>query len=102
MKQAIKMFCEIIFGAVTLTGLALYYITLKNKREKIDFQGKHVVITGGSSGIGFDLCIEAFKQGAHVSVIARNKVGVYFFDILMPNKFANENIRFQLQCKILF
>jgi hypothetical protein len=29
---------------------------------------------GGSSGIGWELSIEAFKQGANVSIIARNMV----------------------------
>lgn len=57
-----------------IVGAVLYFVTSKNKRERIDFHGKHVVVTGGSSGIGYDLCIEAFKQGAHVSIIARNKV----------------------------
>lgn len=45
-----------------------------NRRDKIDLKGRHILITGGSSGIGYDLCIEAFKQGANVSIIARNKV----------------------------
>jgi len=51
----------------------LYYVATKNKRERIDFHGKHVVITGGNSGIGWDLCIDSFKQGAHVSIVARNQ-----------------------------
>ena len=68
------MLLEIVLGAVGVLGLALYFIVLKNKRDKIDLHGKHVVVTGGSSGIGRDLCIEAFKQGAHVSILARNKV----------------------------
>lgn len=67
------MLLEILLGAVGLAALILYFIVLKNKRDKIDLHGKHVVVTGGSSGIGRDLCIEAFKQGAHVSILARNK-----------------------------
>lgn len=62
---------------VVIVGLLVcpivYLIVLKNKREKIDFHGKHVVITGGNSGIGWELCIDSFKQGAHVSIIARNQ-----------------------------
>ena len=39
-----------------------------------------VVISGGSSGIGFDLSMEAFSQGAHVSIIARNKaIKIFLF-----------------------
>jgi NAD(P)-dependent dehydrogenase (short-subunit alcohol dehydrogenase family) len=66
------MIIEILFGVVTLVFLVLYFVTSKSKRERIDFHGKHVLITGGSSGIGYELCIEAFKQGSHVSIIARN------------------------------
>ena len=67
------MIVEIILGLLGLLGLLIYFIVKQNKRERMDFRGKHVLVTGGSSGIGFDLCIEAFKQGSHVSVIARNK-----------------------------
>ena len=35
-------------------------------------QGKLVVITGGSQGIGFELATNMVKRGAHVIVIARN------------------------------
>jgi len=30
-------------------------------------------VTGGSSGIGLSVALEAARQGAHVSVIARNQ-----------------------------
>ncbi|CAF0809102.1 unnamed protein product [Brachionus calyciflorus] len=67
------MFFEITCILAAIVIGALYFLTKQNKREKIDFHGKHVVITGGSSGIGYDLSIEAARQGAHVSVIARNR-----------------------------
>jgi len=35
-------------------------------------KGKHVIVTGGSSGIGKYLAIEAIKKGANVSIFARN------------------------------
>lgn len=34
--------------------------------------GKHVVITGGSSGIGYSLAEHALTEGASVTLIARN------------------------------
>lgn len=67
------MFIEACLVIVCLVLGVLYFLAWQNKRELIDLKGKHVVITGGSSGIGYDLSIEALKQGAHVSVIARNK-----------------------------
>lgn len=35
--------------------------------------GKHIVVTGASSGIGRAVCIQASKLGAKVSLIARNE-----------------------------
>ena len=65
-----------LIGVLVLTLIAggVYYIARSNKRPEIDLKGKHCVITGGSSGIGWELCIQAFKQGAHVSIVARNQV----------------------------
>jgi hypothetical protein len=67
-----KMFLESLIIVSGLILGAVYFCVSKNKRERIDFHGKHVVITGGSQGIGFELSLEAFKQGAHVSIVARN------------------------------
>lgn len=49
----------------------LIYCYFTKKPSKSIF-GKHVVVTGGSSGIGLMLSIECAKKGASVSVIARN------------------------------
>lgn len=45
---------------------------LSNMRPKKSLLGRHVMITGGSSGIGKALAIVAAKEGAHVSIVARN------------------------------
>ena len=37
----------------------------------------HIVITGGSSGIGKALAIEAVKRQANVSLLARNKTKLH-------------------------
>ena len=39
----------------------------------MDFQGRHVIITGGSSGIGQATARLLTQRGAHVSIIARRK-----------------------------
>lgn len=41
--------------------------------DKHNISGKHVMITGGSSGIGKHVAIEAAKRGAHVTIIARDE-----------------------------
>ncbi|KAG2494260.1 hypothetical protein HYH03_007615 [Edaphochlamys debaryana] len=42
-------------------------------RKKVDLAGKHVLITGGSSGIGLALAEEFVKQKANVTILARNE-----------------------------
>jgi NAD(P)-dependent dehydrogenase (short-subunit alcohol dehydrogenase family) len=45
------------------------------------FKGKHVVVTGGSSGIGLWAAIYAARKGADVTIVARKMklLGLYFF-----------------------
>lgn len=61
----------IIFIVITiLLHLAvLYFVTRKRKKSLVN---RHVVITGGSSGIGLWAAIYCAKLGAHVTIIARN------------------------------
>lgn len=47
----------------------LYFVTRKPKKSLI---GRHVIVTGGSSGIGLWAAIHCAKLGAHVTIIARN------------------------------
>lgn len=42
------------------------------KTPKKSITDRHVVITGGSSGIGLALAEHCVKLGAHVTIIARN------------------------------
>lgn len=58
-----------LFASILATlGLFLYDWLLKDRQ----ITGKHVVVTGGSSGIGKSVAISAAKRGAHVTIIARN------------------------------
>ncbi|KAK2466259.1 hypothetical protein APHAL10511_001901 [Amanita phalloides] len=42
-------------------------------RSRWDVKGKHCYVTGGSAGLGLSLATELAKQGAHVSIVARNE-----------------------------
>lgn len=53
-----------------LLAKIIEYIFPSKKRNVV---GKHVVITGGSSGIGKSAALWAAKHGAHVTIIARNE-----------------------------
>ncbi|MFR1708266.1 MAG: SDR family NAD(P)-dependent oxidoreductase [Clostridium sp.] len=37
------------------------------------FEGKNMIVTGGTSGIGKEVCLRAAKEGAFVVVVGRNK-----------------------------
>eukprot|EP00002_Diphylleia_rotans_P040134 TRINITY_DN945_c0_g1_i1.p1 TRINITY_DN945_c0_g1~~TRINITY_DN945_c0_g1_i1.p1 ORF type:complete len:343 (-),score=83.18 TRINITY_DN945_c0_g1_i1:80-1108(-) len=43
------------------------------RKEKIDFRGKHIVITGGSEGLGKASAVRFAREGAHVTIIARTQ-----------------------------
>ncbi|PZC70692.1 hypothetical protein B5X24_HaOG215073 [Helicoverpa armigera] len=52
-------------------GLVVHF-SLDKKVVYKDLGGKHVVVTGGSSGIGKAAAVEAARLGAHVTVIGRD------------------------------
>jgi 3-dehydrosphinganine reductase len=60
----IALFCVIILAILVLAAQA--------GQIPVDINGAHVLITGGSSGIGKEVAKEALKQGANVTIIARN------------------------------
>lgn len=67
------MLIFILLFVLVLGGLGLViHFSLDKKVIYKDLKGKHVVITGGSSGIGKAAAVEAARLGAHVSVIGRD------------------------------
>jgi NAD(P)-dependent dehydrogenase (short-subunit alcohol dehydrogenase family) len=58
-------------GALTV-GAALIARRLRNART-IDFRGKSVVITGGSRGLGLNLARELGREGARITLAARDR-----------------------------
>ncbi|KAH8267164.1 hypothetical protein KR026_001057 [Drosophila bipectinata] len=50
----------------------LVYVFVMGKRPK-SIVGRHVVVTGGSKGIGLCLAVECAMKGANVTVIARDE-----------------------------
>lgn len=60
----------LIVFLVIFVHILMYYL-LTRKKKSID--NKHVLVTGGSSGIGLWAAIYAARLGANVTIIARNE-----------------------------
>lgn len=41
--------------------------------SKTSYSGKHVLITGGSTGIGLAIAVELVRRGAHITLMARTE-----------------------------
>ncbi|KAK1786797.1 hypothetical protein P4O66_017187 [Electrophorus voltai] len=53
--------------------LLLYMISPLISPKPLKLKGAHVVVTGGSSGIGKCIAIECYKQGAFITLVARDE-----------------------------
>ncbi|XP_030300306.1 3-ketodihydrosphingosine reductase isoform X2 [Calypte anna] len=53
--------------------LLLYMVSPLISPKPLKLPGAHVVVTGGSSGIGKCIAIECYKQGAFITLIARDE-----------------------------
>uniref|UniRef100_A0A8C2X1Q9 3-ketodihydrosphingosine reductase n=1 Tax=Cyclopterus lumpus TaxID=8103 RepID=A0A8C2X1Q9_CYCLU len=54
--------------------LLLYMISPLISPKPLKLNGAHVVVTGGSSGIGKCIAIECYRQGAFITLVARDEV----------------------------
>ncbi|KAM9307970.1 3-ketodihydrosphingosine reductase [Gastrophryne carolinensis] len=53
--------------------LLLYMVSPLISPKPLKLAGAHVVVTGGSSGIGKCIAIECFKRGAFITLVARDE-----------------------------
>lgn len=60
----------LVVAFLIIVHIGIYIWTSKKPLRSI--RDKHVVVTGGSSGIGFWIAVNCVKLGAHVTVLARN------------------------------
>lgn len=57
-------------------GAIAGYTLLKKSRPRFDFQGKVVLITGGSRGLGLILARSLAERGARLAICARDEAGL--------------------------
>uniref|UniRef100_A0A0K0E1R6 3-dehydrosphinganine reductase n=1 Tax=Strongyloides stercoralis TaxID=6248 RepID=A0A0K0E1R6_STRER len=70
----LTMAIAILFG---IGGIFFFILTFSlSKKISMNFKKKHVLITGGSKGIGKQIAIESIKKGANVSIVARDEVSL--------------------------
>ncbi|EPZ31112.1 NAD(P)-binding domain-containing protein [Rozella allomycis CSF55] len=67
--QIISFVILILIVLAIVSIIAAYY--LDKPFSKFEPRGKHIVITGGSSGLGFSIAKLLVQQGANVTIIAR-------------------------------
>lgn len=63
---------ETLFLIALVVVLHIVVVIVLIKKPKKSVKGRHVVVTGGSSGIGLWAAVHCVKRGAHVTVVARN------------------------------
>lgn len=61
----------IAVGAGVVALIVVVYVVSAVKTPSVNYEGRHVMITGGSQGIGFEAAKEYLKRGANVTIVAR-------------------------------
>uniref|UniRef100_A0A674NGQ1 3-ketodihydrosphingosine reductase n=1 Tax=Takifugu rubripes TaxID=31033 RepID=A0A674NGQ1_TAKRU len=66
----------VVAAFVVAFVLLLYMISPLISPKPLKLNGAHVVVTGGSSGIGKAIAVECYRQGAFITLVARDEVVV--------------------------
>ncbi|XP_042515720.1 3-dehydrosphinganine reductase TSC10A-like [Macadamia integrifolia] len=67
---------SLLFLLILLIPILIFAILafiVRPRPVKIPIKGRHIFITGGSSGIGLAIAHQAASEGARVSILARNR-----------------------------
>uniref|UniRef100_A0A1B6CKZ1 3-dehydrosphinganine reductase n=2 Tax=Clastoptera arizonana TaxID=38151 RepID=A0A1B6CKZ1_9HEMI len=82
MSEKLDIMSLFSYSVITAISVAIiiificYYVCFGKKpsayKRKVAFSKRHVLITGGSSGIGKSMALEAARRGSNVTIIARD------------------------------
>ncbi|XP_035655742.1 3-ketodihydrosphingosine reductase-like [Oncorhynchus keta] len=63
----------VVVAFIVAFVLLLYMISPLISPKPLKLNGAHVVVTGGSSGIGKSIAMECYRQGAFITLVARDE-----------------------------
>ena len=63
----------VLYVVLYVSVLTILFFTKPLYSANFDHRGKHVVVTGGSSGIGLEVAREYISRGSNVTIVARNQ-----------------------------
>ncbi|KAM6918598.1 3-dehydrosphinganine reductase [Xenentodon cancila] len=63
----------VVVAFIVAFVLLLYMISPLISPKPLKLNGAHVVVTGGSSGIGKSIAVECYRQGAFITLVARDE-----------------------------
>ncbi|XP_019167217.1 PREDICTED: 3-dehydrosphinganine reductase TSC10A-like [Ipomoea nil] len=72
MANSSLVLLSLLLLLLPLSLLLFFYLIVRPRPVKVSISNRHVFITGGSSGIGLALALQAAAEGAKVSILARN------------------------------
>jgi NAD(P)-dependent dehydrogenase (short-subunit alcohol dehydrogenase family) len=80
--------------AATLGVTGVFFLFGLLHSRKFDVSGKHVLITGGSSGIGYEVAREYLRLGANVSIMARDpkKLAIAKSELIKSSKGCEDRV----------
>ncbi|ELU06177.1 hypothetical protein CAPTEDRAFT_162669 [Capitella teleta] len=87
-----------IVGVITLFLIILYFLSPLIGPTPIKLENAHVLVTGGSSGIGKATAAESLKRGASVTLLARNQAKLSDAKQYLEKKFVKDPTKQKVQC----
>ncbi|KAI0979425.1 hypothetical protein GJ496_007241 [Pomphorhynchus laevis] len=92
----IAVSCAVLLIICISVALSL----LKYHPSSLQLQGKHVLITGASSGIGFELSKLCAARGANVTMVARNKERLVSAESVVSRGCQHSNKVMSISCDV--